>query len=258
MTSRTLCLENRLIALFPCSNLFLSIILISAGGRLESNPLHIDLVIPVYNEMDGIQIFHHVLSSAVENLPYAFQIYYINDGSLDRTAEILEEIARVDHRVVIVELSRNFGHQAALTAGLDLANGDYVISLDGDGQHPPERIGEMVQVAVQQNYDIVIMQRIAEISPNSFAKRISWKNKTSDLFYQLINRIGDTRIVPGAADFRLMSHAAVLALRSMPEYSRFLRGMVNWMGFHTLILPYDQSPRLAGRSKYTLPKMLHL
>ena len=168
----------------------------------------------------------------------------------DGTANLLAEIAAQDRRVTVVELSRNFGHQAALTAGLDLAQGDYVISLDGDGQHPPERIAEMIQLARQGGYDIVLMQRVDESSGGSF------KRGTSSWFYRIINAIGDTHIVPGAADFRLMSHSVVLALRSMREYSRFLRGMVNWMGFRTVILPYTQPARLAGKSKYTLRKML--
>lgn len=212
----------------------------------------VDLVIPVFNEEEAIRSFHAELSAAIAELPYLFQIYYVNDGSQDRTAELLDEIVQTDPRVTTIELSRNFGHQAALTAGLDLASGDYVISLDGDGQHPPQHIGEMLQLAIQGGYDIVLMQRIEENSVSPF------KGITSGLFYRLINQIGDTQVVPGAADFRLMTHAAVLALRSMPEYSRFLRGMVNWIGFRSVILPYHQPPRLAGKSKYTLRKMLRL
>jgi len=214
--------------------------------------VRIDLIIPVYNEEEAIRPFYAQLAQAIAALPYSFCIYFINDGSSDDTPQLLHEIGRGDPRVTVVDLSRNFGHQAALTAGLDLAEGDYVISLDGDGQHPPERIGEMVNLAVQSDYDIVLMQRAEEGELSSF------KRGTSNLFYRMINAIGETHIVPGAADFRLMSRAVVLALRSMPEYSRFLRGMVNWMGFRTVILPYHQPERLAGKSKYTLRKMLRL
>ncbi len=214
--------------------------------------MRIDLIIPVYNEEEAIRPFYAQLAQAIALLPYSFCIFFINDGSSDRTPEILREIGQADPRITVVDLSRNFGHQAALTAGLDLAEGDYVISLDGDGQHPPERIGEMVSLALQSDYDIVLMQRAGQGEPGSF------KRDTSSLFYRMINAIGETHIVPGAADFRLMSRAVVLALRSMPEYSRFLRGMVNWMGFRTVILPYQQPERLAGKSKYTLGKMLRL
>ena len=219
---------------------------------MESTPLRVDLIVPVYNEQEAIGAFHAQVSAATAVLPYAFQIYYINDGSTDSTAALLAEIAANDARVHIIELSRNFGHQAALTAGLDRAEGDYVISLDGDGQHPPQCIGEMLHLAEHSGYDIVLMQRAGENSSATF------KSNSSRLFYGLINRIGDTQVVPGAADFRLMARPVVLALRSMPEYSRFLRGMVNWMGFRTIILPYAQPARLAGKSKYTLRKMFNL
>ena len=219
---------------------------------MDSDQLSVDLVIPVFNEQEVISAFHQQLSEAIAGLPYRFGIIYVDDGSQDRTSQLLAEIAEKDERVSTIELSRNFGHQAALTAGLDVAEGDYVISLDGDGQHPPQMIGEMVRLAQSSGYDIVLMQRIEENDLTPF------KRRTSGWFYRLINRIGETQIVPGAADFRLMSRSVVQALRSMPEYSRFLRGMVNWMGFRSIILPYTQPPRLAGTSKYTLKKMLSL
>ncbi len=219
---------------------------------MEANPLRVDLIVPVYNEQEAIGAFHAQLDAALATLPYAFEIYYINDGSTDGTGALLTAIATNDIRVRVVELSRNFGHQAALTAGLDLADGDYVISLDGDGQHPPQYIGKMILLAQNSGYDIVLMQRAEEASLSPF------KSRTSHLFYNLINRIGETRVVPGAADFRLLSHPVVLALRTMPEYTRFLRGMVNWLGFRSVILPYAQPARLAGKSKYTLRKMFNL
>ena len=224
----------------------------SKGGGGGPILQQVDLVIPVFNEEEVLVFFHSKLSTEIAGLPYRFQIIYVNDGSLDQTAGMLDQIAGTDERVTIIELSRNFGHQAALTAGLDQAQGDFVITLDGDGQHPPERIGEMLRLAVDGKYDIVLMQRVEESSLNAF------KRSTSHFFYSLINRIGETRVVAGAADFRLLTHPVVLALRSMPEYHRFLRGMVNWMGFRTVILPYVQPARLAGASKYTFKKMLSL
>jgi glycosyltransferase involved in cell wall biosynthesis len=219
---------------------------------LDSTSHSVDLVIPVFNEEEVLPAFHKQLTEAIAALPHRFGIIYVDDGSRDRTSQLLEEIAASDERVSIIELSRNFGHQAALTAGLDVADGDYVISLDGDGQHPPQMIAEMIRLAQTSGYDIVLMQRVEESGLSPF------KRRSSGLFYRLINRIGETQIVPGAADFRLMSRPVVLALRSMHEYSRFLRGMVNWMGFRSIILPYTQPPRLAGTSKYTLRKMLNL
>ena len=198
-----------------------------------------------------LPVFHAMLCEAVGSLPHTFTFLYINDGSTDHTDRVLDQLTADDNRVQVVELSRNFGHQAALTAGLDRADGDLIITMDCDGQHPPSMIPEMISLA-NLGYDIVITQR-QEPQSLSLLKRLS-----SDLFYRLINWIGDTQILPGSADFRLMSRTAVLALCSMREYNRFLRGMVSWMGFRTVILPYQQPPRLAGASKYSARKMFRL
>ncbi|NMB58068.1 MAG: glycosyltransferase family 2 protein [Chloroflexi bacterium] len=211
----------------------------------------VDLIIPVYNEEEVINLFHNKLTAALINLPYIFTIWYINDGSKDGTGSKLAEIAGNDPRVQVVELSRNFGHQAALTAGLDRAQADYVISLDGDGQHPPELICELLKLA-ESGYDIVQTERLDAEDISAF------KRWTSAAFYRLINRIGSTQITPGAADFRLLSHQVVEALRNMPEYHRFLRGMVAWVGYKSIILPYNPPPRMAGKSKYSLQKMVRL
>jgi dolichol-phosphate mannosyltransferase len=156
-----------------------------------------------------------------------------------------------DPRVTVLTLSRNFGHQAALTAGLDASHGDFIISLDGDGQHPPEMISQMIEL-YKQGYDIIQAQRVEA------GQAFSFKQATSNAFYNLINRISGTHIAPGAADFRGMSRQAVDALKAMPEYHRFLRGMISWMGYSAVILPYQQPKRVAGVSKYSLGKMLRL
>jgi glycosyltransferase involved in cell wall biosynthesis len=213
--------------------------------------LHVDIVVPVYNEEEGIDSFHQSLIQVIDKLPCLFRIIYINDGSGDHTQEHLTGFADHDKQVTVVELSRNFGHQSALCAGLDLADGDVVISMDGDGQNPPDLIPEMLSLH-QNGYDIVLMQRLDRIKMPVF------KRMTSTSFYWVINRLSNTPIIPGAADFRLMGRNAVLALRQMPEYHRFLRGMVSWMGFRTAILPYEATERLAGESKYSLKKMVLL
>ena len=216
--------------------------------------LPVSVVVPVYNEDEAVIAFHAQLREAMAPLSYAFTVYYVNDGSTDGTAQALQELASQDERVVVVELSRNFGHQAALTAGLDLAEGEYVITMDGDGQHPPALLGEMLRLA-ESGYDVVLTQRVE--AGQAEAGR-SFKHFSSHLFYRLLNRIGDTHILPGAADFRLLSRPVVLALRQMREYHRLLRGMVAWMGYRTVILPYRQPERLGGRTKYSLRKMLGL
>jgi len=213
--------------------------------------MRISIVIPVYNEAGVVEKTFTSLTQTINALPHEFLIYYVNDGSSDTTAESLKTLAAADHRVRILTLSRNFGHQAALTAGLERAEGDLVISMDCDGQHPPEILPEMIAL-IEQGYDIVQGQRLET------ERGISFKSATSAAFYRLINHISGTRIEPGAADFRAMSRQALEALKSMPEYHRFLRGMIAWMGYKSVILPYHEPKRLAGKSKYSLAKMLRL
>ncbi len=216
----------------------------------RKSKLSIDLVIPVYNEEGVVEQTYMEVCSVIDTLPHKFTIYYIDDGSEDKTVESLNALAQKDKRVVVLELSRNFGHQAALTAGFDAAQGNFVISMDADGQHPPGLIVEMISL-FEQGYDIVQAQRI-EVGSFSF------KQVTSSAFYRLINTISGTQMVPGAADFRGMSRQAVDALKAMPEYHRFLRGMISFMGFKQVILPYHETRRIAGRSKYSFGKMFRL
>jgi glycosyltransferase involved in cell wall biosynthesis len=213
--------------------------------------LKIDLVIPVYNEAGVVEQTNASLRQVIDCLPYMFTIYYVDDGSEDATVQSLNALADQDKRIIVLEFARNFGHQAALTAGLDASEGDFVISLDGDGQHPPEMIPQMINLFVQ-GYDIVQAQRIDE------DQGLSFKQMTSSGFYRLINTISGTRMEPGAADFRGLSRQAVAALKSMPEYHRFLRGMISWMGYRSVILPYHETRRIAGRSKYSFGKMFRL
>jgi dolichol-phosphate mannosyltransferase len=213
--------------------------------------LKIDLVIPVYNEAGVLEQTHAQICDVINQLPHQFTIYYVDDGSSDETVKSVAGLAKEDQRVVLLELSRNFGHQAALTAGLEAAQGDFVISMDADGQHPPQMIIQMIELYCQ-GYDIVQAQRAEDVSASAF------KQLTSSAFYSLLNGISGTQIVPGAADFRGLSRQAVDALKGMPEFHRFLRGMISWMGYKSAILPYRQPARVAGRSKYSLGKMLRL
>lgn len=213
--------------------------------------LSIDIVIPVFNEAGVVEQTYAALDVVIDSLPYTFAIYYINDGSTDETSKSLDELAKRDKRVQVIELSRNFGHQAALTAGLDAAGGDLVITMDCDGQHPPELIPEMINL-FEQGYDVVQGLRSDAVAMGTFKK---W---TSEGFYKILNLVSGTRVLPGAADFRALSRQAVKALKSMPEYHRFLRGMIVWMGFRSVILPYREPERIAGKSKYSLGKMIRL
>jgi dolichol-phosphate mannosyltransferase len=211
----------------------------------------VDLVIPVFNEVGVVEQTHARISAALDGLPYEFHFLYVDDGSRDGTDRSLAELASRDPRVAPLALSRNFGHQAAITAGLDASRAEVVITMDGDGQHPPEMIPEMLRL-VAQGYDVVQTQRMDEAQPASFKK---W---TSGLFYRLINSISGTQVLAGAADFRALSRQAVDALKAMPEYHRFLRGMVAWIGYPTVILPYQPAERISGQSKYSVKKMFRL
>lgn len=228
-----------------------------ARGRIvqmsprKKSKLQIDLVIPVFNEAEAIQQTYADIRQVVDALPYDFRFIYVDDGSDDGTADTLRGICANDQRVTLLQLSRNFGHQAALTAGMDASQGDIMISLDGDGQHPPDLIPKMIDL-IEQGYDIVQGQRIEEDRAASF------KKVTSNFFYWLINRISGTQVLQGAADFRALSRNALNGVRSMQEYHRFLRGMISWMGYNSVILPYHEPDRIAGKSKYSLGKMFRL
>ncbi len=217
-----------------------------------TSPRTVDVVIPVFNEGEALRGFHARLSEAIAGLPDAFRFLYVNDGSGDDTSEALAKLAAADARVQPVSLTRNFGHQAALSAGLDLCDADVAIMMDGDGEHPASLIPEMLRL-FDSGYDIVHTHRIDRGRGGFFLK-----NLTSKGFYWTINRLGETRIAEGSADFRLMSREAVSALRQLQEYHRFYRGMVQWIGFSSVILPFVPADRIAGRSKYSLRKMLRL
>lgn len=216
-----------------------------------TSKLRVAIVIPVLNEAGVVEQTHARICTVIDPLPHDFYFLFVDDGSTDETRDSLASLARNDPRVTSLFLSRNFGHQAALSAGLEHVDADVVITMDGDGQHPPEMILQMLAL-IGQGYDIVQTQRMDEAEPASFKK---W---TSGLFYRTINAISGTRILPGAADFRALSRQAVEALKAMPEYHRFLRGMVAWIGYPTVILPYHPGERISGHSKYSFAKMFRL
>ena len=217
------------------------------GGRTASL---LSIVVPLFNEAPVLGRFYDRLREVLDRLAVPAEIWLVDDGSRDDTAAIAGALADQDPRVGVISFSRNFGHQMALTAGLDHAQGDVVVCLDGDGQHPPALIPEMLAL-YQQGYDIVLTRRRSH--GETWLKRL-----TSVGFYKLINALSGTAIEPGAADFRLMSGRAARALSSAREFHRFLRGMVQWIGFRSTMIDFDPAPRLAGETKYTFRKMLRL
>jgi len=217
-----------------------------------TSPRTVDVVVPVFNEGETLRGFHARLTKATEGLPHSFRFLYVNDGSSDDSSEVLGQLSAADARVHPLNLTRNFGHQAALSAGLDACTADAIIMIDGDGEHPPSLIAEMLRL-YESGYDIVHTQRVDRGREGFFLKSL-----TSKGFYWAISRLGESRIEPGSADFRLMSLEAVNALRQLPEYHRFYRGMVHWIGFSSVILPFVPEERIAGKSKYSLRKMIRL
>ncbi len=210
------------------------------------------VVVPCYNEEDVLAQFYVELKDVLLSLDdLDYRIIFVDDGSEDDTLEILNALASADERIGVYSLSRNFGHQIALSAGLDAARGDAVVMMDADLQHPPALIRKLIE-EWRQGYDVVSAVR-EWTDEASFFKRLS-----SRAFYWLINHLGDTHVVTGAADFCLLSRRAHAALRGMPEKHRFLRGMVSWIGFRRALVPYRAPPRAAGLSKYTLWKMLSM
>jgi len=215
-----------------------------------SDPL-LSVIVPCFNEEDVIEATHARLVSALEKTEVELELLYVDDGSSDRTCELLRKIQVHDSRVRLIVLSRNFGHQAALTAALDHAEGDAVVVIDADLQDPPEAIPLMVALW-HEGYDVVYGQR-TERQGESW-----WKLTTSKWFYRIIHRLSDGQVPVDTADFRLLDRRVVEALRLMPEQDRFLRGMISWSGFRQCALPYERHPRHAGESKYSIAKLWRL
>lgn len=211
----------------------------------------LSIVIPCFNEQEVIERTYRVLIHTLADLPMDVEILCVNDGSRDQTWEILLRLAANDPRVRPLNLSRNFGHQVAVTAGIDQARGDAVVLIDADLQDPPEVILEMVQ-KWREGYDVAFGRRAVRTGETRF------KLWTAGLFYRLINRLADIEIPLDTGDFRLMDRKVVDALRRMPERDRFLRGMVSWVGFRQTEVRYDRAPRAGGETKYPLRKMLRL
>ena len=210
------------------------------------------VVSPCFNEAAGIRAFHEALGHVLDSMPELdHRIVLVDDGSTDETLQVLNELATEDERVEVYSLSRNFGHQVALTAGCEVARGDALILMDSDLQHPPELIPALV-ARWRAGADVVSAVR-KRTEGASFFKRL-----TTRLFYAFLNSISDIRVEPGAADFVLLSRRANQALQSMPERHRFLRGMISWIGFRRDFVEYDAPRRNAGESHYTLRRMVSL
>ena len=219
---------------------------------MSERPL-ISIVCPAYREEEVLPLFHAALVRDLEPLAaeYDLEILYVDDGSNDGTLDVMRRLASEDSRVRYFSLSRNFGHQAALTAGLEQARGDAIVSLDTDLQHPPRLIRELV-AHWREGSDVVHTIRADD-------PRLSWfKRTTSRLFYRVLGACSDLDVRAGASDFRLLSRRALSALLQLNESHRYVRGMVQWLGFRSAEVPFEPDARGAGVSKYTLRRLLQL
>jgi polyisoprenyl-phosphate glycosyltransferase len=207
----------------------------------------LSVVIPVLNEAQTIPLLLDRLNNTLYGIRW--EVIFVDDGSTDATPFILERAAIEDSRVKLVRFSRNFGHQAAVTAGLDFADGDAVVVMDADLQDPPDLLPRMLDL-FEQGYDVVSPQRISREAESRFKK---W---TAALFYRVISRMADQRLTPNVGDFRLFSRRAVLAIRSLREQHRYMRGIAAWLGLREIIIPFERRARAAGRTHYSLFKML--
>jgi dolichol-phosphate mannosyltransferase len=211
----------------------------------------LSVVVPCYNEQESIHACHEKLTAVLRVLKESYEIVYVDDGSRDKTAELLEQMHARDPHVVVVRLSRNFGHQPAVTAGLSASVGQAVVIIDADLQDPPELIPEMVALW-RSGYKVVYGIRQTRDGETPF------KLWTAKAFYRLINSLSDVEIPVDTGDFRLIDRVVVDVFLQMPERHRLLRGMWSWIGFPQVGLPYQRSPRFAGETKYPLRKMLGL
>lgn len=215
-------------------------------------PAVLSVVIPMYNEEEALPALVSRVRPVLEGLGTAYEVVAVDDGSTDRTSELLAAFRLGWPELRIIGLRRNSGHQAALTAGLDRACGAYVVSLDADLQDPPEKIPEMLALARGDGLDIVYGVRADRASDSGF------KRWTADLYYRLVRRLAGPSVPAHAGDFRLLSRAAVDALKALPDQQRVYRLLVPWLGFPSGQVTYERAPRTAGRSKYPLGRMVRL
>ncbi len=212
------------------------------------SPLLISVVVPAYNEEEVLLEFHRRLTEVFNPLPYTLEVVYVNDGSSDKTVSVISDLISRDPRVALVDLSRNFGKEIAMTAGLDYASGDAVVVIDVDLQDPPELIPELIR-HWQEGADVVYAKR-------TLREGETWLKKfTSAAFYRLIRRVSRVQIPADTGDFRLLSRRAMDGLGGLREQHRFMKGLFAWIGYRQVAVPYRRDPRFAGETKWNYWKL---
>ena len=219
------------------------------ANAINEKPLMLTVIVPAFNEEDVLPIFHHRLVNALADIDGDWEVLYIDDGSSDHTVEIIKSLQTPNSKVSLAKLSRNFGKEAAVSAGLKLARGEAVIVIDADLQDPPELIPEMILVWQQAGADMVNMRRRTREGE-------TWlKKATAHAFYRIINRLSDVTIPEDVGDFRLISRRAVDALNQLQEANRFMKGLFAWVGYKQVTVEYDRQPRAAGNTKWHYLKL---
>lgn len=220
-------------------------------GMQRPKRLFLSIVVPCCNEEEGLREFHRQMTAAARaRFGQKFELILVDDGSTDNTWKIINELSAQDRNVVAVRLSRNHGHQLALTAGLSTVRGDLVLVIDADLQDPPELLGPMYDLMVREDADVVYGQRRSRAGEGRFKKR------SAEAFYRLLANLTRVNIPVDTGDFRLMSRRISDQVVQMPEHDRFIRGMVAWLGFKQVAFEYDRNARFAGTTKYPLTKMI--
>lgn len=209
------------------------------------------VVIPAFNEEAVLPSTCRALAASLDTLGVTWSVLFVNDGSRDRSAAVLESLHRQDPRFGYLLLSRNFGHQAALTAGLDHADGDIIVTMDADLQHPPELL-HTLYAAWLQGFDVVHTRKVTTVGLEG------WRRVVTPLAYSFIQRVAGIRIIPQASDYRLMDARALQAIRSLPEVARLYRGLTSWIGFRQGVVPYVAAERAGGQSQYSLRQLVTL
>ena len=211
----------------------------------------LSVVIPIYNEEGNIPLLYERLTAVMQGMGISWEFIFINDGSRDRSIQLLKELAGKDPRVRYIDFSRNFGHQIAVSAGLDHSRGEAVVIMDADLQDPPELLPDMYR-KYKEGFEVVYARRRSREGESWF------KKTTARLFYRMLSRLSTVEIPLDTGDFRIIDHKVVEVLRNMPEKSKFLRGQISWIGFRQTFLEYDRQERHAGETNYPFKKMLSL
>jgi len=213
----------------------------------------ISIIVPVYNEEPTLPEFFKSIRKMIDSLEskYIIKVLLIDDGSRDQSWKMIQEISQNDNSFIGIRLSRNFGHQAALSCGYDLASGDALVSIDSDLQDPPEVIPELIKRWEEGNKVVLAVRRKRE-------GETKFKLWTAKIYYKIISKLSETEAQESSGDFRLLDRIAVEAMKKITETHRYIRGLVGWLGFRRCVVEYDRSPRFAGTTKYSIIKMIRL